>query len=64
MATTQFDGIYYGLSPEVGSEYCSPIGSSGVHDAAPLLLCRIPNSAERDGLEGRRERGDQVDTFC
>ena len=32
-------------------------------DPLPLLLGRIPNSAEWDGLEGRRKRGDQVDTF-
>ena len=32
-------------------------------DTLPSLLYRIPNSAEWDGLEGRGERSDQVDTL-
>jgi hypothetical protein len=65
LMTTQFDGIYYGLSPEVGSE-CYPLGvdpRASVVDVPPSFLNRISNSAEWDGLEGRRERGDQVDTL-
>lgn len=63
--TTQFDGIYYGLSPEVGSKCYLSIADSKIFivDALPSVLNRVPSCAERDGLEGGRERGDQVNTF-
>ena len=42
---------------------CQTIIQVSTVDAVSSLSCRISNSTEWDGLEGRRERSDQVNTF-
>lgn len=59
--TTQFDGIYHGLSPEVGSGCCS-MGAGSVDLLSLTHLNRISDRPERGGLEGRREREGHVGT--
>lgn len=54
MATTQFDKIYYGLSPEAGSKSAFIRCSSTW--GTETVVHRIPRCGQRNGMERRRKR--------
>ena len=57
MATTQFDRIYHGLSPEVGSEY-NPFSTV----SRLMTMPRVASCDQWHGLEGRGKRSSESHT--